>query len=71
MKKSKSASRQIVKAIAESGMSRYAIAKSSGIDQSTLSRMVNGNGWLSRDAFDRLADALGLEIIIRPKRKGR
>jgi len=51
-----------VKAIEQSGMSRYAIAKATGIEQSTLMRVVKGTGWLSRDNFDKLTKLLKLEL---------
>lgn len=62
---------QLVQAIEESGQTRYAISKGSGIDQSMLSRLVNGERSLSFDAAERLVDYLGLEIIIRPKHRAR
>jgi len=55
-------SQELVKAIEQSGMSRYAIAKATGIEQSTLMRVVKGTGWLSRDNFDKLTKLLKLEL---------
>lgn len=64
---------QIRKAVEESGMTRYAIFKASGIDQATLSRFVHGQVGLSMDSLDVLADILGLEIVARGRKpkKGR
>lgn len=62
---------QLVKAIENSGQTRYAISKGSGINQSMLSRLVNGERAMSFDAAERLANYLGLEIVIRPKRQTR
>ena len=55
-----------------SGGTRYRIARESGIAESVLSRLVSGERGLSIDALERLADYLGLEITMQPKRrKGR
>lgn len=59
------------KAIHASGKTRYAIHKATGIDQGQLSRLMKGQAGLSLDSLEKLADFLGLEIIIRPKRKAR
>ena len=66
---------QIRRAIMESGMSRYAIHKMTGLDQAALSRFVNGQMGLRLESLDLLADALGLEVVARrrkaqSKRKG-
>lgn len=54
-------------AIKGSGQSQYRIAKETGIAQSRLSRLLSGERGLSADAIERIADYLGLEIVIRPK----
>ena len=56
-------SEQLRAAIEDSGETRYAIAKATGIDQSVLSRFVNGERGLSLDAIDTLGDYLKLEIV--------
>lgn len=59
-------------AICRSGQTRYRIAKETGIGQPQLSKLVHGQCGLSIEALEHLANYLGLEIIIRPKRrKGR
>src|SRR5436190_1583600 len=47
---------QIRRAIDSSGHSRYSICKHIKVDQSTMSRFMNGGGGLSMDVLDRLAD---------------
>lgn len=54
---------QIRKAVRESGVTRYAIFKATGIDQGTLSKFVRGQVGLSMDSLDALADMLGLEVV--------
>ena len=59
----------IRKAIKKSGLSRYRVAKDTGVDQSVLFRILN-NGSCSIKTVDILCEYLGLEL--RPKqRKGR
>jgi transcriptional regulator with XRE-family HTH domain len=60
---------QIRKAIDSSGFSRYAICKKIEVDQSTMSRFMNGSGGLSMDVLDRLADFLGLIVGALPEAK--
>ena len=59
----------IRKAVNESSETRYAICKATGIDQGQLSRVMAGKSGLSVEAIEKLAEHLGLEIIIRPKRR--
>ncbi len=60
---------RIRKAIEASKLSRYAIAKQSGVSASMLCRFMARQRELSTEAIEKLADALALEIIIRPKRQ--
>ena len=62
---------EIRDAIEASGKTRYRIAQESGIAQSVLSRLMSGERGLSIEALETLADYLGLEIIMRPKRHRR
>jgi hypothetical protein len=62
------ASSRIVQAIRDRTESRYKISKATGVNESVLSRMVKGTGWVGRCGFDRLAAYL--EIEIHPKRGG-
>jgi plasmid maintenance system antidote protein VapI len=60
---------EIRDAVNASGMSRYAIAKALGVAESTMSRFVNGKGGLSMEYLDRLADLIGLHIVVKPAKK--
>lgn len=63
---------QVRRAVEESDMSRYAIGKITGIDQAALSRFVYGERGLTMENLDRLAECLGLRVVIdKPKTKGR
>jgi transcriptional regulator with XRE-family HTH domain len=55
---------QIRESIRTSGRSRYALAKATGLDQSHLSRLMAGTTGLSVEALERLAGALGFEVVI-------
>jgi transcriptional regulator with XRE-family HTH domain len=60
---------QIRKAVKGCGQTRYAIAKATGIDQSTLSRFVSGERGLPMNTLDRLADYLELSITTKSQRR--
>jgi len=63
---------QVRKAVLESGLSRYELWKRTGIDQATLCRFVHGQGGLSTKGFDKLAEVLGLQVVVRKRgRKGK
>src|SRR5262249_46371463 len=58
----------IQNAIRNSGTSRYAISTRTGIGQDHLCHFLKGESSLSLAAVDKVLDALGLEIVIRPRR---
>ena len=58
---------QIRQAIETYGQTRYRIAKETGISQPTLSRFMDGSRGLPMKTLDRLAEYLGLEIVVRKK----
>jgi DNA-binding phage protein len=60
---------RIQEAIRSGGMSRYAISKATGIDQGLLCRFLKGQSSLSFETADKVLDALGLEVVIRPRPK--
>jgi transcriptional regulator with XRE-family HTH domain len=55
---------QIRSAVDASGKSRYRIAKELGVAESTISRFMSGQGGLSMDNLDALAELLGLKLAI-------
>ena len=60
---------ELVTAIERSGQTRYQIAVGSGVAQSQLSRLFHGESNMSTANIERVADYLGLELVLRPKRK--
>jgi transcriptional regulator with XRE-family HTH domain len=61
---------QVRDAVDASGMSRYRICKHIDLNQGTLSRFMAGKSGLSLDTLDRLADVLGLTVVVKRQRKG-
>lgn len=61
----------IREAIEASGETRYRISQGSGVSQAHLSRLVRGESGCSIENAERIAAYLGLEIILRPKRRTR
>ena len=59
------------RAVEESGLSRAEISRGSGVAESQLSRFVRREHGMSVENLERLAEHLGLEIVIRPKRRAR
>lgn len=60
---------QIRSAINDCGVTRYRIAKETGIDESLLSRFVRGKCNISLRHIDTLAELLGFELKLRRRRK--
>ena len=62
-KKREMISDAVRKAIDASGMSRYAICKTLGIDQGGMSRFMHGQGALSQKRIDAIGELLGLRVV--------
>lgn len=58
---------QIRQAIDESGLTRYQIAKETGIDESALAKFYNGHRGLSMKALNALGACLQLRIVMERK----
>ena len=56
-------------AIERSSLTRYRIAKDTGIPETSLMRFVRGETSLRLDKADALADYLGLELVKRKAKK--
>lgn len=55
---------QIRRMIRTCGLTRYQIAKRTGIDQSKLARFMSGERGLSTKALDTLGELLELEVVM-------
>jgi transcriptional regulator with XRE-family HTH domain len=64
---------QVRQAVGNSGLTRYRIAKDTGIDESALAKFYNGLRGLSLDNMDLLCEYLGLRIVKdrKPAKKGK
>ena len=69
MAKKEALSERLRRAVRESGMTRYAISRRTGIPGSTLSRFVVGGRGLSMHNVDLLIADLGLELVPRSRRQ--
>ncbi len=72
-RRSKKLTDQIRQAIDDSGLTRYQIAKETGIDESALAKFYNGHRGLSMEALNALGEYLELTIVSRrkPTKKGK
>jgi transcriptional regulator with XRE-family HTH domain len=59
----------IQEAIWECGLSQAELARRTELSEGQISRFRRGERNLSLDSIDKLVDVLGLEIVIRPRRK--
>jgi transcriptional regulator with XRE-family HTH domain len=64
---------QLRLAIDDSGLTRYQIAKATGIDESALAKFYNGHRGLSMEALNALGVFLQLKITLgrKPSKKGK
>lgn len=56
-------------AVLHSGMSRYEVSRRADVSESVLSRFVRGAGGLSLDNLERVAKALGMEVVFRERQR--
>jgi transcriptional regulator with XRE-family HTH domain len=63
-------SEALKRSIEASGVSRYRISKETGVEESALSRFVNGRRSLDLRSVDEVATYLGLELVAK-KQPGR
>jgi hypothetical protein len=64
---------QLREAIDNCGITRYEIAKQTGIDESALAKFYNGHRGLSMEALNALGEFLELKITLgrKPDKKGK
>lgn len=65
----KALSDQLRRAIATSGISRYEIAKATGVSQSTLSKFMLCHRGISIEAMDAVGRFLGLRLSATAKKR--
>lgn len=63
-------SNQVRQAIDNCGMTRYAIAKATGVSEGALSRFMSGDRDMTLRTLERIALLIGVSLTVkRPKRK--
>jgi len=60
---------QLRAAIEASELTRYKISQATGIDQAVLSKFMAGTTGLSQASSDAIGELLGLELVVRRKRR--
>jgi len=72
-KRTKQLTDQLRQAIDDSGLTRYRIAKETGISESALAQFYNGHRGLSMEALNALGNCLQLTINLgrKPETKGK
>jgi plasmid maintenance system antidote protein VapI len=60
---------QIREAVDASGVTRAAICQAIDMPESSMSRFMAGKGGLSMRTLDRLAELIGLQATLPPKRR--
>ncbi len=72
-KRTKLLTDQVRQAIDDSGLTRYRIAKETGISESALAQFYNGHRGLSMEALNALGEFLQLTITLgrKPDKKGK
>lgn len=69
-KQTEKLSDQLRRLIEQSPMTRYEISKRTGIAQSTLCKLVQGERGISTDSWDLLGECLNLRLVVdEPKAK--
>jgi transcriptional regulator with XRE-family HTH domain len=51
------------------GIEQAELARGAGMSQSAISRFLRGSRGLSFEAIDKVLEALGLEMVIQPRRE--
>jgi predicted transcriptional regulator len=70
-KQTEKLSDQLRRLIEKSPLSRYEISKRTGIAQSTLCKLVQGERGISTDSWDLLGECLNLRLVAdKPETKG-
>lgn len=55
---------EILEAARHRGMTEHELARTSGVEQSNITRAKSGVGWLSRRSMDALAATVGLRLAL-------
>jgi transcriptional regulator with XRE-family HTH domain len=60
----------VQEAIWTGGIEQAELARRAGMSEAMVSRFLRGERFLSPGAIDEMMEVLGLEIVIRPRKRG-
>ena len=61
----------LIQAIRDTGLSQREVSRIAGVDETLISRFVRGQRQPNFETIDRILDGLGLEVVVRPRRRGK
>jgi transcriptional regulator with XRE-family HTH domain len=61
----------LIRAIRDTGLSQREVSRVTGVDETLVSRFLRGLRQPNFETIDKILDALGLEIVVRPRRRGK
>jgi transcriptional regulator with XRE-family HTH domain len=62
---------RLIQAIRDTGLSQREVSRIAGVDETLVSRFMRGQREPCFKTLDQLLDALGLEVVVRPRRPAR
>jgi transcriptional regulator with XRE-family HTH domain len=62
---------RLIQAIRDTGLPQREVSRIAGVDETLVSRFMRGLRQPNFETIDKILDALGLEIVIRPRRHSR
>jgi transcriptional regulator with XRE-family HTH domain len=60
---------RLIQAVRDTGLSQREVSRVTGVDETLISRFMRGLRQPNFETIDQLLDALGLEIVVRPRRR--
>jgi transcriptional regulator with XRE-family HTH domain len=60
---------EVIRAIEESELTQYELAKLSGVDRASISRFVRRQRSLGLDSLQKVCNVLGLELAVKKRRR--
>jgi transcriptional regulator with XRE-family HTH domain len=61
----------LIQAIRDTGLSQREVSRVTGVDETLVSRFMRGLRQPNFETLDRLLDGLRLEVVVRPRRRGK
>jgi transcriptional regulator with XRE-family HTH domain len=61
----------LIQAIRDTGLPQREVARLAGVDEGLVSRFLRGLRQPNFETIDKILDALGLEVVVQPRRPSR